>query len=369
MSAAARFSHEVLQSAEAVLWEQANWNRMVNEWYHGDPFQTMEHHQAWLCQVAPGEVAVRYVKVSAGGAPVAYFPLLESRRFHRFPARCLGFPPVGFMGPILDERLHRQLLEYFCESVLPRLEWDALIWERTAPESLCADALLAAFRKAGHLVAHREEEGNWIYVGRPGDYDAYLSSLGAATRREVRRISKRLCARTEGFAFRMFRNEECLSAVEDYDRVREASWKSAERHPRYIREMLRRLGAQRQTRMALVSLGGRPAAAQLWLCNKGRAYSHTCAFDAQFEQYSPGTFLLSQMIQSALEEDGAYRMDFLRGDEPYKQRWANRRLVVRNFAFFPATARGRLLHALEQRLVPFVHSSKLLTKAAGFGLG
>lgn len=341
---------------------------MVNEWYHGDPFQTMGHHQAWLYQIAQEDVAVRYVKVSAGGAPVAYFPLLENRKFHRFPARCLGFPRAGFMGPILDERLHRQLLEYFCTSVLPVLEWDALIWDRTAPEYLSPDVLVAAFRKAGHLVAHREEEGNWIYVGRPADYTGYLSSLGRSTRREVRRISKKLCARGDGFEFRMFRNEECLSALEDYDRVRAGSWKSAERYPRYIRETLRRLGAQRQTRMSLVYLGGRPAATQLWLCNRGRAYSHTCAYDAQFEQYSPGTFLLFRMMQSAIEEDGAYRVDFLRGDEAYKQHWANRRLVVRQFAFFPATSRGRLLHALDQRVVPFVHSSKLLTKAAAFGL-
>jgi CelD/BcsL family acetyltransferase involved in cellulose biosynthesis len=361
------FSHQVLETPDAVLREQSCWNRMVDDWYDGNPFLTMEHHQAWLCQAARGDTRMRYIKVTGGGMPLAYFPLLEERTFHRIPARRLGFPRVGPASPILDRRFEGAVLDYFCASVLPQSGWDVLTWDRAAPEYVSAEALLAAFRKAGHLVAQGPDEGNWVYVGEHESFQAYVSSRGASTRRELRRAERRLHKRGD-FELRTFRNEECAAALKDYDLVRLGSWKAADPSPVYIREMMRRLGALGQTRLSYLFLSGRPVAAQLWLCNRGRGYSHTCAYDGGYREYSPGTFLLTRMMQSAIEEDGIRRMDFLRGDEPYKQHWANRRLVLRSFAFFPGTARGRILHALDQRVVPYVLANPALARVASFVL-
>jgi hypothetical protein len=352
-----------METPEAVLRERTAWNRIVGEWYHGNPMMSMEHHQAWLAQVIARGLRMKYVKVSAAGMPVAYFPLLQGRSFRRVRARRLEFPEFAHTGPILNVECQSAVLDYFCRSVLPTLSWDVLVWRRVAPEPLPPDLLTGAFRTAGYLVCRGAGEGNWVYVGEKAGFQTYLTSRGPSTRYEVRRAPRRL--KTENFEVRVFRNEDCLDRLPDYHRVLARSWKSADPNPDYIREMVRHLGAVGQFRLAFLLMNGTPVATQLWLISSnGRAYAHTFAHDEAFKSCSPGKFLMTRMLQIIMDEDDVSRVDFLLGDEPYKRQWSNRRQELHNFALFPPTGRGRALHALDQHLLPFVRSNRRLRTLA-----
>jgi CelD/BcsL family acetyltransferase involved in cellulose biosynthesis len=365
MSPDGPFTHDVLDTPEAVLREHACWNGLVRDWYNGNPFFSMEHQQAWLSQVVRRGILVRYIRISAGGTPVGYFPLLQWPTFRRAPARCLEFPGVSHTGPILDGRFTGALLDYFRESVLPDLAWDVLLWERASPDRLPVENLIDAFRKAGHLVTDWPDLGNWIYEGEKSDFETYVSSLGFSTRYEVRRLAKRF-RKTGNCEVRIFRSQEALNVVQDYHLVFSRSWKSADPNPEYIRELIRQFGALGQLRLAFLVLDGRPVATQLWLCDGTWAYAHTFAYDKEFKRCSPGTYLMTRVLQSVMEDDGVSRVDFLRGDESYKQHFMNRRQALHNFVVFPHTLRGRALQALDRQVVPLVRSSKVLSSIANF---
>jgi hypothetical protein len=341
---------------------------LVADYYHGNPMLSMEHHQAWLSQVVPRGVGVRYVKICAEGVPVGYFPLLQDRTFHLIPARRLSFPRMLHTGPILDGRWAHALLRYFHDGVLPGLKWDVLEWCRASPEYLPVETLIEGFRKTGHLIARQAEVPNWIYAGENNGFQAYCSSRGAATRYEIRRLARRFNRNPGTYEIRIFRNQEGLNAIPDYDLVFSRSWKNAEPNPVYIRELVRQLGALGQIRLAFLVLNGRPVATQLWLCANGRAYAHTVAYDDKCPERSPGTFLLTRMLESAIDDDRVSRIDFLQGDEPYKKQFADRRHVLHNFLVFPPTALGRALYTLDQRVLPFVLSNRPLSTVAAFAL-
>jgi CelD/BcsL family acetyltransferase involved in cellulose biosynthesis len=73
-------------------------------------------------------------------------------------------------------------------------------------------------------------------------------------------------------------------------------------------------------RLWVMWVGSRPAAAICALADRSTHYLYLMAFDPAFEALSPGTLVIGHAIDEAARE-GARTVDFLRGDEPYKQGW------------------------------------------------
>ena len=96
-------------------------------------------------------------------------------------------------------------------------------------------------------------------------------------------------------------------------------------------------------------------------------HDRTCYYQGGFEptlaRLSLGSVLTASSIRQAIEE-GRSEFDFLRGDEPYKQRWTQgqarfnaRRLVARSGTAYLAiaTQECRFASAIEMRLKEFMH--------------
>jgi GNAT acetyltransferase-like protein len=364
-----QLTHEVLDTAAAVLREQDCWNRLVDEWHRGNPLLSMEWHQLWLSHFARERLRVRYVKVMAGAMPVAYFPLLEEPgAFHHVPVRYLRFPKSPAAVPITNGAFRDAVQEYFCASVLPSLSWDVFLWNRLlGPEYLPQDSLLAAFGKCGYLAARWKDEGNWIYEGEQAGSQAYLSSLSHKTQNETRRMTKKLEAAGD-FEIRIVRGSDCAPAMSDYEQVQSRSWKAPEEDPGYNRALVRVFSELGKLRLGFLLVAGRPVAAQIWLCGNGRGYFYSTVHDSEFKAYSPGIFLMWQMIRNLMDQEGVTAFDCLRGDDGYKKDWTGRRRELHNLVFFQGTMRGRALYALDQQVLPFVRSNNVLSAVKRFAL-
>ncbi len=70
---------------------------------------------------------------------------------------------------------------------------------------------------------------------------------------------------------------------------------------------------------ALVSTGGRAAAAVFGYRDSEGYYLYNSAYDPEMSSLSPGLVLIATMIEQAIS-DGVPRFDFLKGDEKYKFR-------------------------------------------------
>lgn len=67
---------------------------------------------------------------------------------------------------------------------------------------------------------------------------------------------------------------------------------------------------------------------------RGRFYYYIPSYDPQFYEYSPGTVLLTYLLEDAFNR-GLKEFDFTRGDEEYKSKWAqqerkNLRIIISN---------------------------------------
>ncbi|HZT01679.1 MAG TPA: GNAT family N-acetyltransferase [Steroidobacteraceae bacterium] len=95
-----------------------------------------------------------------------------------------------------------------------------------------------------------------------------------------------------------------------------------------------RLLATGLARLLLLHVDGRCAGAYYGLSDGQRAHAWIGGFDPEFNHESPGTLLIAEAIESAIEE-GCGEFHFLRGSERYKyewgavDRWSMRRLLSR----------------------------------------
>jgi len=358
------FDHQFPESPAAIANELPEWNCLVSRFCQGFPQLSAQWTQVWLAHFSSSYSRIRFVKVTNENTTVGYFPLMESERaFHHLKLRCLTFntnvySPVSL--PILDSCLAEPILLYFATKILPSLRWNLFLWERLPPELLAVEKVQSAFNSAGYLVGKGVVEGNWIYHQGVQTSSEYLASRKVNIRNDSRRMVKNLEKQGQ-LDFRLLKDCDCSSGMDDYEQVYSRSWKTAEEDPVFFRDLVAQLGRVQQTRLGILYLNQKPISAQLWFLAQHRGYIVKSAYDEAFEPHSPGTLLTWRMIQHLMDHDGMTSFDFLRGDEHYKRYWANERRERHTMHIFRSDLKGRLLYAFDQRILPATRTSPTLT--------
>jgi len=189
------------------------------------------------------------------------------------------------------------------------------------------DPFLKGLARPGRVLLRYAHFGRWWEDVRGQSFDAYLADRDGALREVVRRKTARL--QREGATLTMTGAgspaTETEAGIADYETVYAASWKEAEPFPDFQPTLMRKLAEAGWLRLALLHLDGRPIAAQLWTLVGGTATVLKLAHDRQFDKQSPGTVLTAFAIRSLMEEGRIERLDFGRGDDPYKRGWARNR--------------------------------------------
>jgi CelD/BcsL family acetyltransferase involved in cellulose biosynthesis len=168
-----------------------------------------------------------------------------------------------------------------------------------------------------------EEMDRAPFVGLPGTFDGYLSSLGGKERHELRRKMRRAGERLPGLAFRVTRTAEELER--DLPSFLDLHRKS---HPGKERFMDDRMadffrgiatGFLREgtLRLAFLSGGGEDVASAFQFRTGRAVLLYNSGYDPGRREAHPGLVLIARCIEHALGE-GAREYDFLRGTERYK---------------------------------------------------
>jgi CelD/BcsL family acetyltransferase involved in cellulose biosynthesis len=203
------------------------------------------------------------------------------------------------------------------------------------------DDLAAALGAAGLVTRRYFRFGNWYDDTRGLSFRDYLGQRPAVLRRTFRRRSARL-ARAGAVRLATVRDGSALGpALDAYERVYAASWKRAEPYPAFIPRLAAALADAGALRLGLLSLDGRPIAAQIWIVWRGTATLYKLAHDRACDALSPGTVLTMAMLERLLDDERITELDLGAGDDPYKRLWASRRRERFGLlGFDPLTARG-----------------------------
>lgn len=165
---------------------------------------------------------------------------------------------------------------------------------------------------------------NWIHRVEGGSFADYMAARPSRIRNTVSRKMRKL-EREHGYHIRLYTDGGLYQALADYNAVYSASWKANELFEPFINGLAERLARAGWLRLAILYIGDQPAAAQFWFVAHGKASIFKLVYDEAWKQYSTGSILIAWLMEYVIDTDKVEEIDFLTGNDAYKQDWMSQR--------------------------------------------
>lgn len=261
-----------------------------------------------------------------GGAAVAVLAVTRRRDLPLREGRVQSLANfyTALFAPAIAEGMHAEDLVPLIRSVMASGGRTASMrFAPMDPASREFTLLREAFILAGLPVFSFFCFGNW-YLPRIGDWGRYVASRAGALRSTLRRMGKRFASHGGRLEI-ISGSERMANGIAAFDKCYRSSWKSREPHPEFVPRLIEVCARRGWLRLGVAWLGDQPVAAQLWIVANGKAEIYKLAHDMQFSHYSPGTLLTAHLLRHVCEEDKVVEIDYLIGDDQYKEAWMSHR--------------------------------------------
>ncbi|MBS1228240.1 MAG: hypothetical protein H6R17_1517 [Proteobacteria bacterium] len=228
--------------------------------------------------------------------------------------------------------------------------WPQLSFQPLDTDHPFFDHMLAALRDAGYRADSYACFGNWHLDVAGRSHADYLASTPSRLRHTIER-NRRKAQKAGGVDIRIHQQPGPAldAAIEHFAAIYRRSWKPAESHPALVSALCRLGAAKGWLRLAVLEFAGEAIAAQIWLVHRGKASIFKLAYVEGGNPFSAGTLLTDALMRQVIDIDGVSEVDYLSGDDAYKQDWMSHRRERRGIvAFDPRTLGGLLLAGKHQ---------------------
>ena len=161
---------------------------------------------------------------------------------------------------------------------------------------------------------------NWSHSLNGQSFNEYMAERPGSLRNTIQRKQRKL-DREHGYKIQLYKDSDIKQALSDYQITYNASWKSGEFFSSFTPALAQNLSRFGWTRLAILYVNHEPIAAQIWFIVHGKANIYRLVYDEQWKQYSPGSILTHFLMRYVIETDKVSHIDFLTGNEGYKQDW------------------------------------------------
>ncbi len=276
----------------------------TNEWFETLYAETFEDGQSLLlaCVVDEGNV-------------LALLPLVGANEHwqsfnHRYTA---------LYSLLLAEKKQTEVLVCLVDG-LSQLSIDSLQLNPIAEDDRNMLSLQQVLESAGYEYHQHFSFYNWIHFTQHQSFDEYMAERPAQLRNTISRKRRKL-EREHEYKICMFKGDEVQQGLVDYHAAYSSSWKAYEQSVALLDAVAINLSVPDWTRLAVLYIDGKAAAAQLWFVVHGKASIFRLAYDEEWKRYSPGSILTAYLMQYVIDIDKVEEIDFLTGNDAYKQDW------------------------------------------------
>lgn len=297
---------------------EAAWERLLARSAFPSPFMSWAWQSAWL-EAFGGGRPLHLLRVEDGAGELAgLLPLYEERAG---VLRILGGVDVSDYLDLIapaggEEDIWAALLQH--RATAPE-RWDLHAIRAASPTV----GLLPALAPAYGLAAAPAVEERCPVLDLPATWEAYLASLTGKKRHELTRKMRRLERELPGARAVSYASRRELEArlpaffvLHRGSRTGKARFMDA-RMEAFFRIAVGALAEREMARLWMLEHDGRAVATFICLEWPGTVGLYNSGFDPAAAALSPGIVLLGHVIRDAVAR-GLSRIDFLRGEEPYK---------------------------------------------------
>lgn len=258
------------------------------------------------------------------GAAVAVVPLRVTAARGGHVAQALGNFYTCLYAPALARGVNAEDLATLFKDIKRRhAPLASLSLAPLQDDTAALDLLKAALRGARLATFEHPAFGNW-FLPVAGSCADYMAKRPGELRNTLKRMGKKFAG--AGGRFEIVTGGDLTeAAVAAYTQVYNSSWKRPEPFAEFMPGLARLCAARGWLRLGLAWIGDRPVAAQLWIVASGKANIYKLAYDNEFRHLSPGSLLTAQLMQRTIDQDKVTEIDYLKGDDAYKNQWMTHR--------------------------------------------
>jgi len=317
---------EQLPDSAASLFDQCSKVSMffTREWFETLSATALEEGQSLLLVAVVDEQRVDEASIDETEADksrlLALLPLLESGDEHW---RSCSHRYSALYSLLLAEDRQDDILDCLAQG-LGQLPFRTLRLEPVADDDSNLIKLRTVLESRGFECHRNFFFYNWYHLTRGQSFDEYMAERPAQLRNTIARKRRKL-ERERDCSIRMYRGSDVEQALTDYHAAYSSSWKAYEQYASLLDALAINLAVPHWTRLAVLYIDGEAAAAQLWFVVQGKASIFRLAYDEAWKQYSPGSILTAWLMQYVIDTDRVEEIDFLTGNESYKQDWMSQR--------------------------------------------
>ena len=352
---------DVINDYPSFVALEPRWNETVDRAGLTHPFLRHEWLRTWWDAFGEGRT-LNVMVVRAGNRILGLAPLmLEKARMYRVPIRRIQFlhnDHTPKADVIVTERADEVYDAVWNTLQQSRSRWDVLQFSQLPSDS-------PTHAQIGRLSAMQGYPTSlWMsdaspYVELTSNWNAYLNSLGAKLRQNLRnrlnRLQKvgdtQLQMLSEPDAIRQARADALELEASGWKREAGTAIHSDPQVLRFYTELADRAGASGWLRLLFLTVNGQRIAASYASQYQGRLSFFKTGYDPEFAKYAPFKLLTYHTIRDGYT-NGLREVDFLGDAEPWKLEWTST-IRPHDWLFvYGNTIRARLVHTAKCRVRP-----------------
>ena len=204
---------------------------------------------------------------------------------------------------------------------LKQLPFEYLSLDPVADNNPTLNAFQQAMEACGFSCYRTFRFVNWFHRLNGQSFKDYMDTRPSRVRNTIERKQRKL-EREQTFEIRLFTEPNYMhQALSEYHELYKASWKAQEQFEELVEGLSARFSRKGWTRLGVLYINGQPAAAHLWFVVHKNASIFRLVYDQKWKQYSPGSILMCAMLEHVIDVDKVEEIDFLTGNDRYKQDW------------------------------------------------
>lgn len=300
---------------------ETQWNDLLARSEHRQPFATFEWASAWL-EVFGGQVSLQIIIVSQQGSVVAIAPFcVRSGKLLTF----VGYPQNDY-ADILYDQAHPEALEVVVDQLIAmRGQWTKVILDQMRGEHSAYNKLVEILSRRGlpfriepsdtcpAMVIDDKAAAKKMYHKR--NITSYINWFDKEGKFGFNRYADTTEAMTH-------LDDLFAQHVDRWDGTPTPSYFRFDPMKNFYRAFFRKMHPKGWVHFSSLTLNDTYVAIYVSLEYEKKLYLYKTCFNKEFYKKSPGQVILRYLMDDALQRD-LIELDFARGDEGYKDRYAN----------------------------------------------
>jgi CelD/BcsL family acetyltransferase involved in cellulose biosynthesis len=244
-----------------------------------------------------------------------------------------------------------------------RKDWGITILDGIPEENSCFEVVRSAIKKTGMKCREYSCYGDWYLDGIEYTADQYFMNLTNKVRKDILYCKRRL-QNMGNLSFKLITDRESVDHYMDlYYKVYSRSWQKKEGiGPNFHRDLAHIAAEKNWLRLGFLMFNDCPISSQFWISSNGTAFILKTIYDQNYRKYSPGKVLTMEMIRHIITVDNVRVIDYIHGDEPYKQDWTPKRRTRKGLHIYNNNLKGRYLAFLNNQVLPIARKNKYLKR-------